>query len=298
MIRAAGWEGEMSHPDPDAVEPRLDSDAVDRYLGRIGLDADEIRGRDRDTGTLARLQAAHVRHVPFENLSIVGDPFGDAPGEGVSLEASALYRKIVERERGGYCFELNGLFTALLDALGFDVHRAAAMIVPEDGEHTTPANHHAIVVTLDRRYVVDVGMGSPRMRRPAPIGGGSTPADPAGAEWRVVPNDRPIYGLTTEYRNDGGWEPRYVFDPTPRDLSYFGAACDYLATAPESPFTEGVTVQVGTEEGWRELTRETFARVENGERTERDVPAEEWDDLLAEAFDLCVPEESDHSVPE
>jgi len=269
----------------------LDDDAVDRYLDRIGLDGDGIRAVDRDLGTLARLQAAHARHVPFENLSIVGAPFGDAPGEGVTLDTAALYEKIVERERGGYCFELNGLFTALLDALGYEVHRAAAMIVPDDGEHSTPANHHAIVVSLDRRCVVDVGTGCPRMRRPTPLDGEETPADGAGVRWRVAENDRPRYGLTAAYRvGEGDWQSRYVFDPTPRDLSYFRAACDYLASAPESPFTGGVTVQLGAEDGWRELTRGTFARVRRGERTERAVPEAEWHDVLEREFGLSVPE--------
>jgi N-hydroxyarylamine O-acetyltransferase len=282
---------------PDTPESGLDADEVDRYLDRIGLDPGAIRNRDPGVETLARVQAAHVRHVPFENLSVVGDPFGDDPGEGVTLSIPALYETVVERERGGYCFELNGLFTVLLDALGFDVHRGAAMVVPDDGEHTTPANHHAIVVTLDRQYVVDVGMGMPAMRRPTPLDGDETPADVAGVEWRVVTNDRPTYGRTTEYRikGDGNgrtdvedWTDRYVFDTTPRELSYFRAACDYLASAPESPFTGSVTVQVGTETGWCELDQETFVRVEDGQRTERNVSPGEWDDVLHREFGLWV----------
>jgi N-hydroxyarylamine O-acetyltransferase len=267
-----------------ALEPA----AVDRYLERLGLDPAAVRAADRDVETLARLQEAHVRQVPFENLSIVGDPFGDGAGEGVTLDPDALYEKIVERERGGYCFELNGLFTALLAALGFDVHRAAAIILSADGDHSVPANHHVIVASLDREYLVDVGMGAPQMRRPTPLSGEFAPADGAGVEWRVRDNDRPAYDRTAEYRTSDDWTARHVFDTTPRALSYFEAACDYLSTAPESPFTGGVSLRLATENGWLELDRETLVRVEGGDRTERSLSPAEWYDVLERAFGLSV----------
>lgn len=267
----------------------LDDAMVDRYLERIGLEPDDIRAADRNTETLARLQHAHVTTVPFENLSIVGDPFGDASGEGVTLDVSALYTKIVERRRGGYCFELNGLFTALLDALGYDVHRAAAMVTPDDGAHTTPANHHVAIVSLDGPYVVDVGMGSPQMRHPVSLDGEETPVNGAAVRWRVVTSDRPVYDLATEYRiGDGDWQERYVFDTTPRELSYFEATSAYLSTAPESPFTGDPVIRIEADGGWNKLGVDTFTRVEQGDSTEQSITPEEWYDILDAAFGLTV----------
>jgi N-hydroxyarylamine O-acetyltransferase len=271
--------------------PGLEDDNVDRYLERIGLDPEHIRAGDRDVETLARLQRAHVTSVPFENLAIVGDPFGDEPGAGVTLAVEALFEKIVERRRGGYCFELNGLFTVLLESLGYDVHRAAAMIVPDDGPPRVPANHHVIIASLDQRYVVDVGMGSPQMHRPTPLSGTETPANGAGVSWHVVANDRPRYDLTTEYRvGDGDWQTRYVFDTTPRALSYFEAPCDYLASAPESPFTGDPVVRIETKDGWTKLGSETLTRVVRGEPDERPIPSEDWPAVLDREFGLSVPE--------
>jgi N-hydroxyarylamine O-acetyltransferase len=267
----------------------LEPAAVDRYLERIGLEPAAVRAADRDVETLTRLQEAHVRRVPFENLSVVGDPFEDGPAEGVTLDPDALYGKVVERGRGGYCFELNGLFTALLSALDFDVHRAAGIILSADGGHSVPANHHVIVASLDREYLVDVGMGAPQMRRPTPLSGDPVPADAAGVEWRVRENDRPAYDRTAEYRTGDGWTARHVFDTTPRELSYFEAVCDYLSTAPESPFTGTVTLRLATGNGWLELDRETLVRVENGDRTERSLSPPEWYDVLEGEFGLTVP---------
>lgn len=269
----------------------LDADAVDAYLDRIGVDPVEIRSAGADLDTLTRLQTAHVKHVPFENLSIVGDPFDGERGSGVRLDIDHLHDKIVYRDRGGYCYELNGLFTTLLEALEFDVHRAAAMVMDdeEDDEHSTPANHHTIIVSLDRAYVVDVGM-IPQMRRPTPMDGEETPADEAEIRWLVVQNDRPMYDFRTEYRvADGDWQLRYDFDSTPRGLPYFEASCDYLSNAPEAYFANNAIVCIAEADGRVELKEESFTRVCRGERAERDISPEEWYELLDRNFGLSVP---------
>jgi len=127
---------------------------ADAYLRRIGLTRGDVEARGRET--LARLQRAHVLTVPFENLAIAGDPWDDRAGAGVSLDPATLEAKIVDRERGGFCYELNGAFVALLDELGFEATRNAGRIVG-DGGVELPANHLVPTVDLDRTYVADVG---------------------------------------------------------------------------------------------------------------------------------------------
>lgn len=268
----------------------LTPEEVDRYLERIQLDPATVRQAERTRPLLTRLQSAHVRHVPFENLSIVGDPFAERSGPGVSLDRDDLFAKLVARERGGYCFELNGLFTLLLEALGFDVHRAAAMILPDDGDPSVPANHHVIIARLDGEYVVDVGQGAPRMRQPVPLDGTETVSEESAVAWRILENDRPQYRLTAELRiGEQQWNPRFIFDPTPRELSYFAAANTYLSTAPESPFTNNIIVSLDTAKGWKDLKRETIEHVEAGDRTEQALSPDEWHEVLAEEFGLETP---------
>lgn len=265
----------------------LTPEEVDRYLERIELDPRSIRRAEPTRELLQRLQSAHVRHVPFENLSIVGDPFSEDSGPGISLAQEDMFEKVVERQRGGYCFELNGLFTALLDTLGFEVHRSAAMILPDDGDPSIPANHHVIIATFESKYVVDVGQGTPRMRQPIPLDGTEIVNDETGVAWRIVDNDRPQYRLTAQLRiGDDEWNSRFVFDPTPRNLSYFAAANTYLSTAPESPFTNNVIVSIDTPGGWKDLKRETIEYVDAGDRTERALSPAEWHEVLAEEFNL------------
>ncbi|MEF8908108.1 MAG: arylamine N-acetyltransferase [Haloarculaceae archaeon] len=255
------------------------------YLDRIGVDSEGV-AVDRES--LQRIQRAHVEAVPFENLAIVGDPFAEGDGEGVTLDPDALYEKVVTRERGGYCFELNGLFNGLLRAVGFDADRVAACVLEEDGSVRTPANHHTNIVDLDRRYLVDVGLAVPPLRRPLPLDG-AVRTDRAGVDWRVVDSDRPDADRMTQFRKPGGeWTDRYVFQERPRDLSYFQASCDHLSTAPESPFTGDPVVTVGTADGYKKLDRETLTVYRGGTETEQEVLKAEWYETLAAEFGLRV----------
>jgi len=258
----------MSTPDAaDAVD-------VDDYLARVGVDPDAVVEPTFDS--LALLQTAHVREVPFENLAIVGDPHpehADGDGfdaEGVALDTARLFEKVVGRERGGYCYELNGLFHALLAALGYDVDRVAARVVGSDGDATPPANHHANVVHLHRPFVVDVGMGTPQMRGPTPLDGTEV-TDDVGVTWRVVESDRPRATHRVEYRepSERAFSTRYVLDDAPRELSYFAATNDHLQASPDSPFTHGPTVSVATADGYRTLDADGHTSV----RFERDGAA-------------------------
>lgn len=277
------------------------------YLERIGLDATDVRRPDRES--LKRLQEAHVTAVPFETLSITGHPFegretseASAPkeramqtasrdGEGVSLDRTELYEKVVERRRGGFCYELNGLFGWLLRELGFDADRVAARVV-NDGEARPPANHLVNVVSFDRRYVVDVGVGTPQIRRPLPLDG-TVVADTAGVEWRVVESDRPDAEHLTRYREPGDdeWTDRYVFRDRPRDRSFFEATCEYLQSAPESPFTGDPVVTIASERGYKQLSTETLTETVDGESREKPVDPEAWDDVLEGEFGLRYPGE-------
>jgi N-hydroxyarylamine O-acetyltransferase len=255
----------------------------ERYLSRIGVSPETVS--EADLTTLERLQRAHVTTVPFETLSITGDPFGERDGEGVVLSLPALYEKVVVRERGGFCFELGGLFGWLLADRGFDVTRLAARVV---SAIEVPANHHPLLVTLDRPYLVDVGMGPPMLRRPLALGDRADP-DGAGVEWRTVESDRPDTEFCLQYRTSGEWTDRYVFDTTPRDLRYFEATCDYLQHAPESGFTGDPVVLRATDTGFVKLDPDAFTRVSGDDTDERSIDPDAYARLLRTEFGIDPP---------
>jgi len=258
---------------------------ADRYLDRLGLARADVAPPDHEA--LRTLQAAHVRTVPFENIAITGDPEGNG-AEGVSLDLADLYAKVVERQRGGFCYELNGLFGWLLAEMGFETERLAARVLDEEGRARPPANHHTNVVTLDRRYVVDVGVAVPTIRQPLPLDG-TLREDEAGVAWRVVESDRPDADYCAQFRNPGGdWQNRYVFRDRPVTLDFFRASCEFLAAAPESPFTSDPFATIATPSGHRKLEPGTLTVIENGETRERPVDPREWHDVLEREFGISL----------
>ena len=260
----------------------MDDADPEQYLSRIGVEPSDVSRRDHET--LERLQRAHVTTVPFETLAITGDPYGDRDGEGVTLAVPDLYEKIVERRRGGFCYELNGLFGWLLDELGFDVERRAARVVDE-GEARPPANHLTTLVSLDRPYLVDVGMGTPVMRRPLPLDG-TVREDDAGVAWRVAESDRPDADYVSQFRtpDDEAWTDRFVFRDVPRELDYFEATCEFLQSAPESPFTGDPVVSIAVDGGHLKLGPETLTELPHGETAETALAGETWHDALEREF--------------
>jgi N-hydroxyarylamine O-acetyltransferase len=258
----------------------------DRYVARLGLDPGTVTSSDGDSEAVARLQRAHVRTIPFENLAIAGHPSGTGYGEGVSLDPGDIYAKIVERGRGGFCYELNGLFGWLLSALGYPTERVAARVLDDSGEARPPANHHANVLRADRRYLVDVGVAVPTIRRPLPLDGGVR-EDEAGIAWRVSDSDRPDADYRVQFRDPGGeWTDRYVFRDRPVGLEFFEATCEFLATAPESPFTGEPFATIATDDGHLKLTPEKLVVLEGGREEQRPVDPAEWDAILERRFGI------------
>jgi N-hydroxyarylamine O-acetyltransferase len=184
---------------------------VGGYLARIGADA----GDD-----LATLADRHYRAVPFENLSIhLGEPIDTRP--------EALFDKIVRRRRGGFCYELNGLFARLLTELGYDVALLGARVHGRDSD-TAPLAHQALRVTGDDGVarLVDVGFGGFAVLA-AELGTPSTQVDPQ------PDGDIEVRSPTGEpgYRLDGREYTREDFEPI----------CWWTATHPDSVFTRGPT---------------------------------------------------------
>src|ERR1041385_1626356 len=105
-----------------------------------------------DAETLRQLHIAHLRSVPFENLSIHAH-------QAISPNDESLFEKIVTRRRGGFCYELNGLFAALLRAIGFEVAMLSAEVANNDGTFSAPFDHMTLMVTLAERWLADVGFG-------------------------------------------------------------------------------------------------------------------------------------------
>ncbi len=250
-----------SHGPAGVAEPPLTADLVAAYLDRIG----HPPVATADLATLTTLQDAHVRAVPFENLDIhLGVP--------LSLDLADLADKVIHRRRGGFCFELNGLFAALLTSLGFEVQLIEARHLLDDGSRGDRFDHARVLVSLeDRPWVADVGTGaSPR---------GPLHLDPGAQQighvrYRTTSRDE---FLVTERWDDDAWQTGWSFDLTPVPLAAFEERCRYHQTSPDSHFTQKPLCTLVTEDGHVTLSERTLIVTRGGLREERTI-----DDPLTE----------------
>jgi N-hydroxyarylamine O-acetyltransferase len=237
---------------------------VDEYLERIAY-----RGsREPTLETLRGLHGAHLLSVPFENLDIHW-------GQPIVLDTGRLYDKIVRRRRGGFCYELNGVFALLLNALGFRVTLLSAGVARDAGGFGPDFDHLALRVELDSAWLADVGFGE--SFDPVPFDG------PASGEYRIEPEGE-AFAL---FR---GKLPRYHFTLQPRDLSDFAGMCRYHQTSPASSFTQRPLVSQATAGGRVTLTNTRLIITSGTGRKEYPVQGQdEFDSLCQKHFGMAGP---------
>lgn len=247
---------------------------VDAYLRRIGVG----ERRRPDLAWLGELQERHLLSVPFENLSVRG-------GEAIVLDEQRLFDKIVAGRRGGFCYELNGLFGWLLVQLNYVVGRVSAGVYnAERGEYGPPFDHMALIVHLDRPYLVDVGFGD-SARGPIALPHGRT-ADVSGS-YRLAGQEEPDQ-YVLERDAEGGWRPLYRFDGAPRALVEYAEMCRYHQTSPASSFTQRTVCTLATTDGRVTLSQEGLTVTQDGQKSRTPVDtADERQRLLVELFGMA-----------
>jgi N-hydroxyarylamine O-acetyltransferase len=221
-----------------------------------------------DAATVRRLHRAHQIAVPFENLSI------HLP-EPISLEENDLVDKIVRRRRGGFCYELNGLFALLLEAFGARVTRVAARVYGDEGL-SPPFDHLALIVRPadgSGPWLADVGFGR-HSDYPLLLDRRAGQDDPAGV---FLLADAP--GGDLDVLRDG--RPQYRIELRERALADFVPTCWWQQTSPQSHFTAGTVCSRLTEDGRVSISGRTLIQTNGAARTERQL---DGDDALLAAY--------------
>jgi N-hydroxyarylamine O-acetyltransferase len=227
----------------------VDQADADRYLARIGA---RLPAR-ADADALRDLQRRHLAAVPFENLSI-------HLGEPIVLDEGALVEKVVGRRRGGFCYELNGAFAALLSALAFSVTLQAARVFGPNGLGP-PFDHLALRVDLDEPWLADVGFGA-FSHHPLRLDARCDQPDPAGT-FRVEDAEHGDLVVLLDGR------PQYRLERRPRALRDFEPTCWWQQTAPSSHFATSLVCSLPTVTGRVTLSARTLVETAGGERRER-----------------------------
>ncbi|HEX7150607.1 MAG TPA: arylamine N-acetyltransferase [Thermoanaerobaculia bacterium] len=232
---------------------------VERYLARIGYTGP----RTANDETLHELHRRHLLSVPFENLDIHWK-------RPIDIDEERFLAKILAERRGGFCYELNGAFAALLRALGFDVQLLSARV----GQNAPDYDHMALRV--NDRWLADVGFGDSFLE-PLDLTLRDDQHDPAGI-FRIEERSGELVMI-------GNGEEQFFFTLIPRRLEEFAPMCRWQQTAPESHFTQKRVCSVATEHGRITLTGNRLIVSDRGVRTETPIASEEeWRAALRERF--------------
>jgi N-hydroxyarylamine O-acetyltransferase len=247
---------------------------LDAYLRRIGLAA-------TPAADLAGLQALHLAHattIPFENLDV-------QMGLPIRLDLASLQDKLVRRRRGGYCFEHNTLFLAVLKAVGFSVFPCEAR-VRLGALEVLPRTHMLLLVRVDGAlWLCDVGFGGEGLLHPVPMDG-ETHGQFLNT-YRVM--DEKGLRVLQSFHHDA-WEDLYAFVPEPRLPIDFEMANHYTSTHPESRFLKTLTAQLPGPEVRRILRNCGYAELRGNQVEGRELAPEALIPTLREVFGIQVPD--------
>ena len=242
------------------------------YLSRIGYQG----STDPTTANLRALQRAHLFLVPFENLDI-------SLGRKITIQEESILNKVIALRRGGFCYELNGAFAALLRALGFEVTLLSARVARADGGEGPEFDHLTLRVDLEEPWLADVGFGDSFLE-PLLLQAEREQEDPGGL-FRLVQRGNRWHLEKAEPGSD--WKPQYSFTMQPQRLEDFAGMCHYHQTSPESSFTQKRVCSRATADGRITLSEMKLIVTTEGRREERLlISEEEWIAALTQHFGI------------
>ncbi len=253
---------------------------LDAYLSRIGL-----REPPRaDLAGLQQLHEAHVASIPFENLDIL-------LGRGIRLDVDSLRTKLIDRQRGGYCFEQNTLFATILSSLGFEVATLEAR-VRVNATVVRPRTHMVLVVRLEGRdWLADVGFGGEGPIHPVPMDGTAT-IPLAGLRYRVMSDgDLRVLQMQSGMQPDA-WADQYAFVQQAAYPVDFEMANWFTSTYPQSPFVRTLTAQRSTREVRWVLRYPSLTTIRENESSVRELGRHELIDVLRDTFLIALPHDT------
>ena len=250
---------------------------IDSYLDRVGL----TKRPYPNLAGLTTLHRAHLRAIPYENLDVqLGHP--------VTTALEPIYEKLVTNRRGGWCYEMNGLFGWALGELGFRVTRATGAVMRKvigEGAH---GNHLVLKVEMNEGlYLADVGFGD-GPHDPIAVRAGAFQAN--GFEFSLSQVESDWWRL---HNHPAGGAPSFDFNLAPADETLLERQCQRLQTAPESPFVQNAVCQRHLADGLLALRGRVLRSITPDCVSERLIEcAADYLETLREQFALNLPEAS------
>ena len=248
---------------------------VQTYLNRIGINKIKTPSQE----FLTELQNRHLLSIPFEDL--------DIPEKRIELDLNKIYQKIIPSKRGGFCYELNGLFHWLLSSLGFKVDMLSARVFNSQKNEFGPEFDHMTLLVqfpkIDKHYLADVGFGD-TFRTPIEIYGGEV--NDVSGHYRIKGGNN---ASVLQLENENEWIPQYSFSLTPRKFSDYKQMCDFQQDNPASHFRIRKICTIATESGRITLSNYSLTIAEGKSKNKITFDdQEEFNTYLKKYFDIDI----------
>jgi N-hydroxyarylamine O-acetyltransferase len=247
---------------------------VQTYLERIDFE-DTIA---LNKNILFKLQKKHLLNIPFENLDIHYN-------RKINLSLTDIYQKIIKEKRGGFCYELNGLFHDLLRQIGFDAKLISARVFVRDNEYSPEYDHLAIIVNVENsEFLVDVGFGKFSLE-PLKLEMGQMISDSFG-KFQFDKYDKDYYRINEI--KDNNLLPQYIFKNKERKLSEFAKRCEFHQTSQNSHFTKKKLISIAKADGRITLNNAQLKITRYGIEEEINFDENEFESKLKQYFDIEI----------
>lgn len=264
----------MTHASSTANDAPLTAGQLDAYLAHVGIEPPPRL----DFESLTQLHRAHLMNFTWEAL----DAFMGWPS---SITPAAAFAKMVGKRRGGWCYEMNGLFGAALATLGFRVSRLCGGVDREKLGEIAIGNHLTLRVDLDRPYLAEVGVAD-AIIEPVPLAIG--PISQRGFEFSIAPADN---GWLRFNNHAFGVAKSFDFKPDHSDEAAMVATHGWLMQDTGSPFTNALAVFRHTKDGYVALQNDRLRRVTSNSLSEQHITsADHLAETFETVFDLDIPE--------
>jgi len=254
---------------------------IDQYLRRIRYSGSITLSSE----TLSGIQKAHLAAIPYENLDILN-------GILLSVDPYVVYKKVVENQRGGFCFELNGLLSEMLESIGFKVTSYLSRFLFNRPDVLPIPTHRVLKVECeDGIFIADVGtfVDAPRvaLRFERDV------IQHDGYQSYMYKED-PILGQVL-YKHDSEtseWKRFYSFMVCPFFHHDFAPASFFTERHPDSRFAQGNMISIKSENDYYALYGYTFIHIKDGITHKRDIEDADFENLLTEVFNIKAPNRS------
>lgn len=258
------------------MNAKLNKKEINRYLDRIGFQG-EVRP---DLATLELLHKQHVENVPFENIDI-------SLGNEITLSLKLQFDKVVNQQRGGFCYELNQTFAALLSACGYKVSFLSARVFFR-GVYGPEFDHLLLLVECEGKQVVaDVGFGK-SFREPLPLS--NNVVKQYDASYKIEHIDSEYTLLRKQQGSE--WEPLYVFNLDQHKIEAFSDMLHFMQTSEDSHFTKETICTITTKSGRKTISGNRFIETIKDEKTERPIENKSfYRQLLKQHFYIELPKD-------